>query len=456
MYNSHQLKPPFSPSHLSHLPSSFAPLSPIFSLPSPHPLFSPPALSQGVIKLIFTKAVDEPTFCPMYAALCEKLSRVLPELPPSNGAGGEEGGAGEGRGEPISFRCVLLNTCQEEFERAVKLQAGELLESLQEGSTEGEEGGEDGGGEERREEERGKVNGGEQEGGEGKGVEEGGEEEGGEEMGEEGGKVDWRKREGEEGRGVKEIGEGEGEGKGAKKRGRKRGGRKRKGKGENCTKEVQGERGERGEDEGEKEGDEEGGREGEKDTNEDDEREKREKERESEKAGEEEKEQRRAKARTVGTFRLIGELFLQKMIPEPVVHACVQVSGLISCALVSRSCWLTQHLSLLLMQKQCVCAAHDCEGGDGEEWESATTVLLGDPPSIPPPSHVEAVCVLLTIARGAMERSGRVPLLLEGPFGRSSVHSPSLPRRSSVCAAHDSRGGDGEEWESAAAAGRVF
>ncbi|CAI5973323.1 unnamed protein product [Closterium sp. NIES-64] len=338
-----------------------------------------PEILQGVINLIFTKAVDEPTFCPMYAALCEKLSRALPEFPPSNGAGRGEGGAGEGGAEeggageggagaggnePISFRSVLLNTCQEEFERAVKLriQAGELLESLQEGSTKGDEGGEEEGGEERGEEE-----GGEEEGGEERGEEEGGEEEeggkveerereggggeeGGEERGEEeGGEVDGREREGGEGGGVEERGEGEGEGKGAKKRGRIRGGRKRKGKGENCTKEVQGslhvERGEGGEDEGTGEGDEEGGIEGEKGPNEDDDREKREGEQEREKGREEEKgtreeekEQRRAKARTVGTIRLIGELFLQRMIPEPVVHACVQVRWMLVCEWFDDAC----------------------------------------------------------------------------------------------------------------------
>ncbi|CAI5533592.1 unnamed protein product [Closterium sp. Naga37s-1] len=141
-----------------------------------------PEILQEVISLIFTKAVDEPTFCPMYAALCEKLSRALPEFPPSNGAGGEEG-------EPISFRRVLLGTCQEEFERAAKqrLQAGELLESLQEGSTEGCEGGEEGGEEEGEDDgEEGEGKGGEGgdgegeegEGGEGEGVEEGREVEG--------------------------------------------------------------------------------------------------------------------------------------------------------------------------------------------------------------------------------------------------------------------------------------
>lgn len=62
---------------------------------------------QGVIKLIFDKAVLEPTFCAMYAQLCVHLSKELPEFPSEQ--------AGE---KPITFRRVLLNTCQEEFEGA--------------------------------------------------------------------------------------------------------------------------------------------------------------------------------------------------------------------------------------------------------------------------------------------------------------------------------------------------
>ncbi|GJP43835.1 hypothetical protein CLOM_g3242 [Closterium sp. NIES-68] len=77
-----------------------------------------PQILQEVISLVFTKAVDEPTFCPMYAALCENLSRGLPEFPAANGGEGKGEGAG---GEPISFRRVLIGTCQEEFERAAVL-----------------------------------------------------------------------------------------------------------------------------------------------------------------------------------------------------------------------------------------------------------------------------------------------------------------------------------------------
>uniref|UniRef100_A0A7I4AT69 MI domain-containing protein n=1 Tax=Physcomitrium patens TaxID=3218 RepID=A0A7I4AT69_PHYPA len=62
---------------------------------------------QGVISLIFDKAVLEPTFCAMYARLCLQLSKELPEFPSEQ--------AGD---KPITFRRVLLNTCQEEFEGA--------------------------------------------------------------------------------------------------------------------------------------------------------------------------------------------------------------------------------------------------------------------------------------------------------------------------------------------------
>ncbi|CAI5458867.1 unnamed protein product [Closterium sp. Yama58-4] len=65
---------------------------------------------QEVISLIFDKAVDEPTFCPMYAELCDKLSHALPQFP-----------GPEGSDKPVTFRRILLNTCQEEFEQALKL-----------------------------------------------------------------------------------------------------------------------------------------------------------------------------------------------------------------------------------------------------------------------------------------------------------------------------------------------
>ena len=67
---------------------------------------------QDVIKLIFEKAVFEPTFCPMYAQLCSDLNESLPPFPP------EEPG-----GKVITFRRILLNNCQETFEGADNLRA---------------------------------------------------------------------------------------------------------------------------------------------------------------------------------------------------------------------------------------------------------------------------------------------------------------------------------------------
>ena len=65
---------------------------------------------QGVITLIFDKAVLEPTFCPMYAELCSDINDKLPTFPP------EEPG-----GKEIAFKRVLLNICQEAFEGASNL-----------------------------------------------------------------------------------------------------------------------------------------------------------------------------------------------------------------------------------------------------------------------------------------------------------------------------------------------
>ena len=56
----------------------------------------------GVIAQIFDKALMEPTFCEMYAQFCVKLAGDLPEFMENN--------------EKITFKRVLLNKCQEEFE----------------------------------------------------------------------------------------------------------------------------------------------------------------------------------------------------------------------------------------------------------------------------------------------------------------------------------------------------
>ena len=37
------------------------------------------------ISLVFEKAVAEPTFCALYATLCERLSKQIPDFPPLQG-----------------------------------------------------------------------------------------------------------------------------------------------------------------------------------------------------------------------------------------------------------------------------------------------------------------------------------------------------------------------------------
>nr|XP_043626899.1 eukaryotic translation initiation factor 4G-like isoform X2 [Erigeron canadensis] len=57
----------------------------------------------GVIGQIFDKALMEPTFVEMYANFCSRLSVELPDFSENN--------------EKITFKRLLLNKCQEEFER---------------------------------------------------------------------------------------------------------------------------------------------------------------------------------------------------------------------------------------------------------------------------------------------------------------------------------------------------
>ncbi|XP_064977166.1 eukaryotic translation initiation factor 4G-like isoform X1 [Musa acuminata AAA Group] len=63
----------------------------------------------GVISQIFDKALMEPTFCEMYANFCFHLSGALPDFNEDN--------------ERITFKRLLLNKCQEEFERGEREQA---------------------------------------------------------------------------------------------------------------------------------------------------------------------------------------------------------------------------------------------------------------------------------------------------------------------------------------------
>lgn len=67
------------------------------------PLITSHEILQGTITLVFENAVAQPTFVAMYANLCAELDSILPEF-----AGID--------GKPESFRKMLANTCQEEYE----------------------------------------------------------------------------------------------------------------------------------------------------------------------------------------------------------------------------------------------------------------------------------------------------------------------------------------------------
>ncbi|WOL09563.1 eukaryotic translation initiation factor 4G-like [Canna indica] len=79
-----------------------------------------------VISQIFDKALMEPTFCEMYANFCFHLADVLPDFNEDN--------------ERITFKRLLLNKCQEEFERGERDEAeankveeeGEIKQSAEE------------------------------------------------------------------------------------------------------------------------------------------------------------------------------------------------------------------------------------------------------------------------------------------------------------------------------------
>ncbi|KAJ8900293.1 hypothetical protein K2173_024933 [Erythroxylum novogranatense] len=80
----------------------------------------------GVIDQIFDKALMEPTFCELYANFCCELAVELPDFRKDN--------------EKITFKGLLLNKCQEEFERGDREQEeanradeeGEIKQSAEE------------------------------------------------------------------------------------------------------------------------------------------------------------------------------------------------------------------------------------------------------------------------------------------------------------------------------------
>ncbi|KAG1679450.1 hypothetical protein FOA52_007742 [Chlamydomonas sp. UWO 241] len=60
---------------------------------------------KSTIATVFENAVEQPTFCAMYAELCQELAKELPSFPPP-----------PGEDKPLTFITILLNTCQDEFE----------------------------------------------------------------------------------------------------------------------------------------------------------------------------------------------------------------------------------------------------------------------------------------------------------------------------------------------------
>ncbi|CAL1388872.1 unnamed protein product [Linum trigynum] len=74
----------------------------------------------GVISQIFDKALMEPTFCEMYANFCYYMAGDLPDFTEDN--------------EKITFKRLLLNKCQEEFERGEREQE-EANKADEEGET---------------------------------------------------------------------------------------------------------------------------------------------------------------------------------------------------------------------------------------------------------------------------------------------------------------------------------
>ena len=60
---------------------------------------------EGMIRVIFSKAVDEPTFCSLYASICKHYQRAQVTVPNENG-----------ELIPHYFRQILLARCQKEFQ----------------------------------------------------------------------------------------------------------------------------------------------------------------------------------------------------------------------------------------------------------------------------------------------------------------------------------------------------
>lgn len=71
-----------------------------------------------VVHLVFSKAVDEPSFSKEYAELCRRLS--LNKMPQQQQPQEQQGDQQQQQQHSASFRKLLLTKCQEEFEKNKK------------------------------------------------------------------------------------------------------------------------------------------------------------------------------------------------------------------------------------------------------------------------------------------------------------------------------------------------
>jgi hypothetical protein len=85
---------------------------------------------EGVVSVIFDKAVNEPFFTPMYADLVLKIHHEVPPVPDTDtpeGTTGEAGSSGAAAAaataaapKMVNLRTLLLVQCQKEFERGTE------------------------------------------------------------------------------------------------------------------------------------------------------------------------------------------------------------------------------------------------------------------------------------------------------------------------------------------------
>ena len=74
--------------------------------------------SDGHVAQVFDKALTETTFCQLYSQLCHDLSNALPDFEDPDGTLSQDG-----KPMRITFRRILLNKCQVEFEKGTSAKA---------------------------------------------------------------------------------------------------------------------------------------------------------------------------------------------------------------------------------------------------------------------------------------------------------------------------------------------